>query len=244
MSLYLGKLDDSNVETFMVLYAREIVTETESVERVSPFCRIETQSLIAMNEPSDRRRQRKYPDITGRPAYVSKVEQSAREGHAKIVATSSDSMRVPKESTVESDGMSQKAENEGSVGSAGKKKGLQKLASGAIANIGSVLRGGMNGGDEGRNEGAMGRLSRDVPKAPSNMHDPTPDEDAGMQEKLSPTSPQKEKFFNKTWRNRLKVIPNAGSAIWIPQVSYRLRDVCCLPAHRCVEIVHLKKTPD
>ncbi|XP_068701575.1 rho GTPase-activating protein 6-like isoform X2 [Montipora foliosa] len=42
----------------------------------------------------------------------------------------------------------------------------------------------------------------------------------GMQEKLSPTSPQKERFFNKTWRNRLKVIPNAGNALWIPQVDF------------------------
>ncbi|XP_015765401.1 PREDICTED: uncharacterized protein LOC107344248 isoform X3 [Acropora digitifera] len=44
--------------------------------------------------------------------------------------------------------------------------------------------------------------------------------DAGTQEKMSPTSPPKEKFFNKTWRNRLKVIPNAGSASWIPQDDF------------------------
>lgn len=222
----------------MVLYAREIVRETEAVERVSPFCTTETQSLVAMNESSDTRRQRKYPDITESSAYVSRVEQSAKEGHVKLVAASPDSMRAPKESTDESDGMSPKTENEGSVASAGKKKVFQKRASGAIANIGSVLRGGVSGGDEG----VMRRLPRDVPKASSNMRDLTPHEDAGTQEKMSPTSLQKEKFFNKTWRNRLKVIPNAGSPSWIPQVSYRLRDVCCLPAHRCVEIVRLRKT--
>lgn len=201
----------------MVLYAGEIVRETEAVERVSPFCRTETQSLVAMNESSDTRRQRKYPDIkTESSAYVSRVEQSAKEGHVKLVAASPDSMRAPKESTDESDGMSPKAENEGSVASAGKKKGFQKRASGAIANIGSVLRGGVSGGDEG----VMRRLPRDVTKASSNMHDLTPHEDAGTQENMSPTSPPKEKFFSKTWRNRLKVIPNAGSASWIPQDDF------------------------
>lgn len=41
----------------------------------------------------------------------------------------------------------------------------------------------------------------------------------GMQEKLSPPS-HKEKFFQKGWRNRLKVIPNAGNALWIPQDNF------------------------
>ncbi|KAJ7356192.1 Rho GTPase activating protein [Desmophyllum pertusum] len=41
----------------------------------------------------------------------------------------------------------------------------------------------------------------------------------GMQEKLSPSS-HKERFFHKAWRNRLKVIPNAGNALWIPQDDF------------------------
>ncbi|KAM7450627.1 Rho GTPase-activating protein 6 [Porites harrisoni] len=42
----------------------------------------------------------------------------------------------------------------------------------------------------------------------------------GMQEKLSPSGSHKEKFFNKTWRNRLKVVSNAGNALWIPQDDF------------------------
>lgn len=42
----------------------------------------------------------------------------------------------------------------------------------------------------------------------------------GMQEKLPQTGSQKERFFNKAWRNRLKVIPNAGNALWIPQDDF------------------------
>ena len=121
--------------------------------------------------------------------------------------------------------MSPKAENEGSVASAGKKKGFQKRASGAIANIGSVLRGGVSGGDQG----VMRRLPRDVTKASSNMHDLTPHEDAGTQEKMSPTSPPKEKFFNKTWRNRLKVIPNAGQC-FMDSTGKLQTAWCLLPA--------------
>lgn len=42
----------------------------------------------------------------------------------------------------------------------------------------------------------------------------------GMQEKLSPSGSNKDKFFNKAWRNRLKVISNAGNALWIPQDDF------------------------
>ena len=202
----------------MVLYACEIETDTESVERVSPSCRTVTQSPTAMDESSYTRRQRKYRNISESPAYVVKVEQTVSEDYASAVASLSGSMNIRRETAEVSGEMSPTAENEGSATSAGKKKGLQKLASGAIANIGSVLKGGANGDEEGRSELVAGRSSRNAAKASSNMHDLTPDSDPGMQEKLSPTGSQKERFFNKAWRNRLKVIPNAGNALWIPQV--------------------------
>ena len=201
----------------MVLYAYEIATDTESVERVSPSCRTVTQSPKAMNESSHTRGQRKYRNISESPAYVVKVEQSVNDSDASVAA-SPDSMSTQRESAEGSGEMSPRTENEGSAASAGRKKGLQKLASGAIANIGSVLRGGASGEADGRSELTAGRSSRNAAKGSANIHDLTPDSDPGMQEKLSPTGSQKESFFNKSWRNRLKVISNAGNALWIPQV--------------------------
>lgn len=199
----------------MVLYACEIETDTQWV---SPSCRTVTQSPTTMNESPYTRRQRKYRNINDSPAYVVKVEQTVSEDHASAVASSSGSMNTQRESVEASGEMSPTAENEGSATSAGRKKGLQKLASGAISNIGSVLRGGSNGEVERRSELAASRSSRNAAKASSDMHDLTPDSDPGMQEKLPQTGSQKERFFNKAWRNRLKVIPNAGNALWIPQV--------------------------
>ena len=201
----------------MVLYACEIATDTEAVERVSPSCRSVTQSPKAMNELSYTRGQRKYRNISASPAYGTKVERSANEEDESLV--SPDSMSGAQTEPVEGSGeMSPRVENEGSLTSGAKKKGLQKLASGAIANIGSVFRGGANGEVEGRSELGAGKSSRNAAKGSSNVHDLAPDSDPGTQEKLSPTGTQKERFFNKGWRNRLKVIPNAGNALWIPQV--------------------------
>ena len=211
----------------MVLYTYEIATDTESVERVSPSCKTVTQSPTAMNESSYTRGQPKYWDISESRAYVLKVEQSANENDASVAA-SPDSMSTQRESAEGSGEMSPRTENEGSVTSAGKKKGLQKLASGAIANIGSVLRGSVSGEADGCSELTAGRSSRNATKGSANIHDLTPDSDPGMQEKLSPTGSQKESFFNKAWRNRLKVISNAGNALWIPQVRLnKIRRALC-----------------
>ena len=218
----------------MVLYACEIATDIESVERVSPYCRTVTQSLTAMNEPSYTR-ERKYRNINASPAYAPKLEQGANVDGAS--AGSPDSMSTQREPVEGSGEMSPRTENEGSSASVGKKKGLQKLASGAITNIGSVFKGGANGELEGRSELATGRSSTNATKGSSNMHELTPDSDPGMQEKLSPTGlsgSHKEKFFNKAWRNRLKVIPNAGNALWTPQVREQNSARSLPTAHRCV----------
>ena len=199
----------------MVLNACDTATDIESEERVSPSCRIVTQSPPAMNDSPFSRGERKYRNISGSLAFARKVEQSAVEQNASVV--SPDSMSSQREAAEGSGEMSPRAESEASSTSGAKRKGLQKLASGAIANIGSVFRGGANGELEGRSE--AGRSSgRNAAKGSSNMHDLTPDSDPGMQEKLSPSGSNKDKFFNKAWRNRLKVISNAGNALWIPQV--------------------------
>lgn len=198
----------------MVLNAYETATDTESVERVSPYCSLSvTQSPTAMNDSSFTRGERKYRNASERLALARKVELSAIEQNANIVILS------PQKVAVERAGeMSPKAENEGSSTSAAKKKGLQKLASGAIANMGMVFKGGANTGDmEGRSETSRSS-SRNAAKGSAVLNDLTPHSDPGMQEKLSPSGSHKEKFFNKTWRNRLKVVSNAGNALWIPQV--------------------------
>jgi len=130
-------------------------------------------------------------------------------------------MSTQREDAGDSSEVSPKIEINGSPTVGHKKKGLQKLASGAIANIGSVLRGGANGELESRSEAGAVKSSRNATKVPFNTHDLALDSDPGMQEKVSPPPPsssQKEGFFQKAWRNRLKVISNAGNALWIPQV--------------------------
>ena len=202
---------------FMVLNACDSDSPTEPAERVSPSCRTVTQSPRAMNESSiSARGQRKYR--TTRP-YEDEVERSDDEPRIGS-PTSMNTHREPAEGSGDT---SPRVDGDGSSSSGAKKKGLQKLASGAIANIGSVFRGGTTSGEsEGRNDLSAGRASKNSSKGWSNTPDFTIDSDSGMQEKLSPPS-QKEKFFQKGWRNRLKVIPNAGNALWIPQVWLRPR---------------------
>lgn len=196
----------------MVLNACESDSLTEPVERVSPSCRTVTQSPRAMNESiQSARGQRRYR--TTRP-YEDEVERSDDEPRIG----SPTSMNIHSEPAEGLGEMSPRVDSDGSSSSGAKKKGLQKLASGAIANIGSVFRGGTTGGEsEGRSDLSAGRASKNTSKGSSNSSDFTVDSDSGMQEKLSPPS-NKEKFFQKGWRNRLKVIPNAGNALWIPQV--------------------------
>lgn len=199
----------------MVLDACESERATESVERVSPSCRSVTQSPRAMNESTySARGQRKYHNTN--PAYESvEVEQSGVDDDTRVA--SPDSMSTQREAAAERSGeVSPRIDSDGSSSSS-KKKGLQKLASGAIANIGSVFRGGTNGELEGRSELGAGRSSKNATKGSSSSNTHDLDSDPGMQEKLSPSS-HKERFFHKAWRNRLKVIPNAGNALWIPQV--------------------------
>ena len=201
----------------MVLNACESETATESVERVSPSCRTVTQSPRAMSESTNSTRGlRKYLNII--PAYEDGVaaqnEDDTRLGSPNSMSTQREDAGCRSEASTRLD-------SDGSSTAGHKRKGLQKLASGAIANIGSVFRGGTNGEPEGRSEIGAVRSSSNVNKGSSNTHDLALDPDAGMQEKLSPSSSQKEKFFHKPWRNRLKVIPNAGNALWIPQVWWR-----------------------
>lgn len=201
----------------MVLNACENEWATDSEERVSPSCRTVTQSPRAMNESTNSTRgQRKYRNIS--PAYEADVvEQSEDDTRLR----SPNSMSTQREDAGDSSEASPKIEINGSPSVGHKKKGLQKLASGAIANIGSVLRGGANGELESRSEAGAVRSSRNASKVPFNTHDLALDSDPGMQEKVSPppsSSSQKEGFFQKAWRNRLKVISNAGNALWIPQV--------------------------
>ena len=200
------------VGIFMVLNACDSDSLTEPVERVSPSFRTVTQSPRAMNESSySTRGQRKYR--TTRLADEDEVERS--EDEPRIGSpTSMSTHREPAEGSGE---MSPRIDSDGSSSSGAKKKGLQKLASGAIANIGSVFRGGVSGESEGRSELSAGKTSRNATKGSSYTPDLALDSDPGMQEKLSPSS-HKERFFQKAWRNRLKVIPNAGNALWIPQV--------------------------
>lgn len=199
----------------MVLNACENEWATESEERVSPSCRSVTQSPRAMNESTNSTRgQRKFRNTS--PAYEAEVvEQSEDDTRLR----SPNSMSTQREDAGGSSEVSPRIEIDESPSVGHKKKGLQKLASGAIANIGSVFKGVANGELEGRSELGAVRSSRNTTKVPSNTHDLAPDSDPGMQEKLSPpSSSQKEGFFQKAWRNRLKVIPNAGNALWIPQV--------------------------
>lgn len=201
----------------MVLNACENEWATDSEERVSPSCRTVTQSPRAMNESTNSTRgQRKYRNIS--PAYEADVvEQSEDDTRLR----SPNSMSTQREDAGDSSEVSPKIEINGSPTVGHKKKGLQKLASGAIANIGSVLRGGANGELESRSEAGAVKSSRNATKVPFNTHDLALDSDPGMQEKVSsppPSSSQKEGFFQKAWRNRLKVISNAGNALWIPQV--------------------------
>lgn len=201
----------------MVLNACENEWATDSEERVSPSCRTVTQSPRAMNESTNSTRgQRKYRNIS--PAYEADVVEQS-EDDTKL--RSPNSMSTQREDAGDSSEVSPKIEINGSPSVGHKKKGLQKLASGAIANIGSVLRGGANGELESRSEAGAVRSSRNASKVPFNTHDLALDSDPGMQEKVSPppsSSSQKEGFFQKAWRNRLKVISNAGNALWIPQV--------------------------
>ena len=203
----------------MVLNACENEWATESEERVSPSCRTVTQSPRAMNESTNNARgQRKYRNTS--PAYEAEVvEQSEDDTRLRSL----NSMSTQREEAGNSSEVSPRIEIDRSPSPGHKKKGLHKLASGAISNIGSVFRGGANGELEGRSETVAVRSSRNATKVPFNTHDLALDSDPGMQEKLSPppsssSSSQKEGFFQKAWRNRLKVIPNAGNALWIPQV--------------------------
>lgn len=201
----------------MVLNACESEWATESEERVSPSCRTVTQSPRAMNESTNNTRgQRKYRNTS--PAYDAEVVKQS-EDDTRL--RSPNSMSTQREDAGDSSEVSPRIEIDGSPSAGHKKKGLHKFASGAISNIGSVFRGGANGELEGRSETGAVRSSRNATKVPFNAHDLALDSDPGMQEKLSPppsSSSQKEGFFQKAWRNRLKVIPNAGNALWIPQV--------------------------
>lgn len=200
----------------MVLNACESERPTESVERVSPSYRTVTLSPRAMSDSTNSTRgQRKYRNTS--PAYEAEVAEQS-EDDTRL--GSPNSMTSPRD---DAEGFSEVStrniDSDGSSSAGHKKKGLQKLASGAIANIGSVFRGVTNGEPEGRSEQSAVRASRNATKGSSNTHNLALDSDPGMQEKLSPpSSSQKERFFHKAWRNRLKVIPNAGNALWIPQV--------------------------
>lgn len=200
----------------MVLNAYESERAIESVERVSPSCRTVTQSPRAMSDSTNSTRgQRKYRNIS--PAYVEVEVAEQSEDDTRL--GSPNSMSTQREDAGGFSEVSTRIDSDGSSSAGHKKKGLQKLASGAIANIGSVFRGGTNGEPEGRSEQGAVRASRNAAKGSPNTHDLALDSDPGMQEKLSPpSSSQKERFFHKAWRNRLKVIPNAGNALWIPQV--------------------------
>ena len=204
----------------MVLNACESEWATDSEERVSPSCRTVTQSPRAMNESTNNTRgQRKYRNTS--PAYEAEVVEQI-EDDTRL--RSLNSMSTQREEAGNSSEVSPRIEIDRSPSPGHKKKGLHKLASGAISNIGSVFRGGANGELEGRSEPGAVRSSRNATKVPFNTHDLALDSDPGMQEKLSLSPPppssysQKEGFFQKAWRNRLKVIPNAGNALWIPQV--------------------------
>lgn len=208
----------------MVLNACDSERAIESVERVSPSCSV-TQSPRAMSDSTNTTRgHRKYRNIS--PAYETEVAAEQSEDDRRL--GSPNSMSTQRGDAGESSEVSTRIGSDGSSSAGHKKKGLQKLASGAIANIGSVFRGGANGEPEGRSEQGALKASRNATKGSSNTHDLALDSDPGMQEKLSPSSSsQKEKFFHKPWRNRLKVIPNAGNALWIPQVWWNIHCANC-----------------
>ena len=189
-----------------------------SVVGISPSCSRVTQSPRAISDRTDTGGQRKYRN-----------KNPARQTEPNITAESPDSMTTQRK-TLEGGGeVSARVESEGPSTLGVKRKALQKLASGAIANIGSVLRGGSNEQQlEGYTDTSPGKASRATRSSGSNdAYDNTLDSDPGTQDKLL----QKERFFGKAWRNRPKVIPNAGNSLWIPEVWCSLISGCTY--YRC-----------
>ena len=90
-----------------------------------------------------------------------------------------------------------------------KKKPLHKIASNAVASMGALF------GSAVWDDAEENILHTKEPRTQTDANDRHfPHHDLGMQGKLS----QKERFFGKPWKNRSKVIPNAGNSLWAAEV--------------------------
>lgn len=179
------------------------------MDGVSPSCRVR---IGAMSDATLENDYRKYRNLN-----LICQARPAENGHRKKTdsATSHDSMSKQQRLIV---GTSEARLNYDTVPptlQSMKRKSLHKLASGALANIGSLF--GANAGEDADARTFSGGHKAKAVTSLNNTNDFNFDfNDSGMQNKLS----QKERFFSKPWRNRQKMIPNAGNSLWRPEVRF------------------------